>query len=49
MELKTKPKTKRWKKVHCDQCQVLVINNVVCHEHGCPTQRKKRLILGRWV
>lgn len=22
--------------VICDQCNVLVINNMVCHEFGCP-------------
>ena len=24
----------------CDQCQILVINNVVCHETGCPNSWK---------
>lgn len=28
----------------CDQCQVLVINGVVCHEIGCPDGWK-----GKWV
>jgi len=23
-------------RVHCDQCQMLVINGVACHETGCP-------------
>lgn len=32
---------KRWaafksRPVTCDSCAVLVINNVVCHEFGCP-------------
>jgi hypothetical protein len=22
--------------VSCDHCNVMVINNVICHEHGCP-------------
>lgn len=22
--------------VHCDQCDIVVINGVACHEHGCP-------------
>jgi hypothetical protein len=33
---------KRWKKVKCDQCAVLVINNVVCHEFGCPNKKRSR-------
>lgn len=20
----------------CEQCQILVINGIICHEHGCP-------------
>ena len=24
----------------CDQCQILVINNVPCHEFGCPNKNK---------
>lgn len=23
-------------RVHCDRCQVLVINGLACHETGCP-------------
>lgn len=23
-------------KMHCDQCEVLMINGVFCHETGCP-------------
>ena len=23
-------------KVHCDSCEVAVINGVACHEQGCP-------------
>ena len=26
--------------VSCDQCQMLSINGVACHEHGCPNQAK---------
>lgn len=33
--------TKKPKKVKCDQCIIMVINGVVCHEHGCPNARKK--------
>lgn len=25
---------------HCDQCQMLAINGVNCHETGCPNRRK---------
>ena len=27
-------------KVSCDQCEMLSINGVACHEHGCPNSRK---------
>lgn len=27
-------------RVHCDQCQMLSINGVACHETGCPNSRK---------
>lgn len=39
---KEPPKMKTRKRVKCPYCEVLVINGVVCHEHGCPSQRKKR-------
>jgi methionine aminopeptidase len=26
----------------CRSCSVLVINNVVCHEAGCPTEYRRR-------
>ena len=29
-----------YKHVTCDDCSVLVINNVICHEHGCPSAYK---------
>jgi len=33
--------TGRFEKVHsCDQCQMLSINGVPCHEHGCPSAWK---------
>ena len=35
-------KTKKRKRVGCDSCNMLVINNISCHEHGCPKTRKKR-------
>lgn len=27
---------KRRVRVHCDQCEMLSINGVACHETGCP-------------
>lgn len=33
-------KNKEWLRPICDQCEVLVINNVPCHEHGCPNRDK---------
>lgn len=29
--------------MQCDQCQMLSINGVACHETGCPNTRK------RWI
>lgn len=26
--------------MHCDQCQMLSINGLPCHETGCPNSRK---------
>ena len=26
--------------MHCDQCEMLSINGVPCHETGCPNARK---------
>ncbi len=38
--MKTKERNKRTGEVryryHCDSCQLLRINGVVCHETGCP-------------
>jgi len=28
-------------RVHCDQCEMLSINGVACHEHGCPNMGAK--------
>ena len=33
----SKGKAKRVR-VHCDQCSMLMINGVACHETGCPNQ-----------
>jgi hypothetical protein len=36
------------KKVTCDQCDVLVINNVICHEHGCPNAWRDSIVECGW-
>ena len=28
--------------VRCSQCEAAVINNVACHETGCPNVKKRR-------
>ena len=28
--------------MHCDQCEMLSINGVACHETGCPNSRDPR-------
>jgi hypothetical protein len=28
-------------KLNCDQCEMLSINGVACHETGCPNSRKR--------
>ncbi len=40
--------TAKMVKVTCDQCELLRINGVICHEHGCPNQ-DKRFEDGEWV
>ncbi|HEU0020806.1 MAG TPA: hypothetical protein VFR55_03925 [Dehalococcoidia bacterium] len=34
--------------VSCDSCQVLVINGVICHEHGYPDAWKDYTRACRW-
>lgn len=34
--------------MRCDQCEMLSINGVACHETGCPNARK-RFVDGEWV
>ncbi|MBN1190430.1 MAG: hypothetical protein JXA46_11805 [Dehalococcoidales bacterium] len=34
--------------VHCVSCDVLVINNVICHELGCPDAWKDELRTCPW-
>lgn len=29
-------RTPRYYRPKCDQCEILVINGVICHETGCP-------------
>jgi len=34
----------------CDQCEMLSINGVACHEHGCPNIDKRYDALeDRWI
>lgn len=28
--------------MYCSQCEVVIINDVICHEHGCPNSHKIR-------
>jgi hypothetical protein len=28
------------RKLYCSQCEILAINNVPCHEQGCPNAKK---------
>jgi len=32
----------KYRTVTCDSCEVLVINNIICHETGCPMPGKTR-------
>lgn len=32
----------------CDQCEVLVINGVICHERGCPDAWKDETRECKW-
>jgi hypothetical protein len=33
----------KYRTVHCDSCEVLVVNNVICHEQGCPDAWKDEI------
>lgn len=35
-------------RISCDQCQMLSINGMACHEHGCPNSSKV-WEQGEWV
>ena len=43
------PVKSRKVKVHCDQCEMLSINGVPCHETGCPNERKTWVVGRGWV
>ena len=34
---------------HCDQCNMLVINNTPCHETGCPNAKKGYYKGDEWI
>ena len=34
--------------VKCDSCEVLVINNLICHEIGCPNAWKDETKACKW-
>jgi hypothetical protein len=38
----------KYRAVTCDSCQVLVINNVICHETGCPNAWKDETRECKW-
>lgn len=33
---------------HCDQCEVLFINGIKCHENGCPDSWKDSILDCLW-
>jgi hypothetical protein len=35
-------------KVHCNGCEVLVINGIICHEHGCPEAWRDEIRECKW-
>jgi hypothetical protein len=37
-----------WKEIKCDSCEVLVINNVICHERNCPDAWKDYFRECKW-
>ena len=38
----------KYRTVTCDSCEVLVINNVICHETGCPDAWKDETRKCKW-
>jgi len=37
-----------YRTVTCDSCEILVINNVICHETGCPNAWKDETRVCKW-
>ena len=38
----------KYKAVKCESCDVLVINNIICHETGCPDAWKDETRACKW-
>ena len=38
----------KYRPVTCDSCEVLVINNIICHETGCPNAWKDETRGCKW-
>ena len=38
----------KYRAVTCDSCEVLVINNIICHETGCPDAWKDESRECKW-
>lgn len=34
--------------IYCNSCAVMVINDIICHEHGCPDAYKDELRECKW-
>ena len=45
----TLPDDMLYNDVHCSQCNILVIQNVVCHETGCPNTAKGYYKGNKWI
>jgi hypothetical protein len=37
------------KRIHCDQCEALMINGVFCHETGCPNAHSRYAGEDDWI
>ena len=42
------PICEKTRRVTCSQCQILLINGYICHEHGCPDAWKDTIRECRW-
>ena len=38
----------KYRHVTCDSCEVVVINNIICHETGCPDAWKDATRVCKW-